>query len=118
MAMAASAGERRMKALVQDGAGSADVLHLREIGVPPVADDRVLVKVYAASVNAADYHLVRGAWIVGAIAKLLRQPRPNPVRGADVAGVVEAAGKSVSNVRPGDEVFGIGTGTWAEYATG
>jgi NADPH:quinone reductase-like Zn-dependent oxidoreductase len=116
--MPASGGERTMKALVQDGSGSADVLQLREIGTPEVADDRVLVKVYAASVNAADYHIVRGAWIVRAIGKLLRQPRPNPVRGADVAGVVEAVGKSVTALRPGDEVFGIGTGTWAEYAIG
>ena len=107
-----------MKALVQDGSGSADVLHLREIGTPAVADDRVLVKVHAASVNAADYHLVRGALIVRVIGKLLRQSRPNPIRGVDVAGVVAAVGNKVTNLRPGDEVFGMGTGTWAEYATG
>jgi NADPH:quinone reductase-like Zn-dependent oxidoreductase len=107
-----------MKAVVQDGSGSADVLHLREIDAPVVADDRVLVKVYAASVNAADYHVVHGALIVRVIGKLLRQSRPNPVRGMDVAGVVEAVGKDVTNLRPGDEVFGTGTGTWAEYATG
>ena len=52
--MVASASESgRMKALVQDGSGSADVLHLREMSVPPVTGDRVLVKVHAASVNAA-----------------------------------------------------------------
>ena len=107
-----------MKALVQDGSGSADVLHLREIDLPAVADDRVLVRVRAASVNAADYHIVHGAWIVRVIGKLLRQSRPNNVRGGDVAGVVEAVGKTVTNLRPGDEVFGVGTGTWAEYATG
>ena len=108
----------RMKALVQDGSGSADVLHLREIEKPAVADDRILVKVHAASVNAADYHMVHGGRIISVIATLLRQPRPSAVRGADVAGVVEAVGKDVVNLRPGDEVFGIGTGTWAEYATG
>jgi len=107
-----------MKALVQDGSGSADVLHLRDIDAPTVADDRVLVKVFAASVNAADYHSVHGAWIVSVIGKLLRQSRANNVRGGDVAGVVEAVGKNVTNLRPGDEVFGVGTGTWAEYATG
>ena len=117
LAIAAQSTDR-MKALVQDGSGSADVLHLREIGVPVVTDDRVVVKVHAASVNAADYHLVRGALIVRAIGKLLRQSRPYPVRGTDVAGVVEAVGKGVTNLRPGDEVFGMGTGTWAEYATG
>ena len=108
----------KMKALVQEGSGSADVLHLREIAAPTITDDRVLVKVHAASVNAADYHIVHGATIVRVIGKLLRQSPPNPVRGGDVAGVVEAVGKNVRDLRPGDEVFGMGTGTWAEYATG
>ncbi len=118
--MAATTAQRpdRMDALVQDGSGSADVLHLRKIEVPVVTDDRVLVRVHAASVNAADYHIVHGAWIVAAIGKLLRQGRPNPIRGADMAGVVEAVGKNVTRLRPNDEVFGVGTGTWAEYATG
>lgn len=107
----------RMKALVQDGSGSADVLHLREIETPAVTDDRVLVKVYATSVNAADCHMVRGAVIVRAIGKLLRQSRPNLVRGADVAGVVEALGKNVTSLQPGDEVFGVAAGAWAEYAS-
>ena len=108
----------RMKALVQEGSGSADVLQFREIAVPTITDDRVLVKVYAASVNAADYHIVHGAAIVRVIGKLLRQSQPNPIRGVDVAGVVEQVGKNVTDLRPGDEVFGIGTGTWAEYASG
>jgi len=107
-----------MKALVQEGSGSADVLHLREIAAPTITDDRVLVKVYAASVNAADYHLVHGATIVRVIGKLLRQSAQSPIRGVDVAGVVEAVGKNVTELRPRDEVFGVGTGTWAEYATG
>jgi NADPH:quinone reductase-like Zn-dependent oxidoreductase len=107
-----------MKALVQDGSGSADVLHLQEIQAPTVTDDGVLVKVHAASVNAADYHLVHGALVVRVIRKLLRQSQPNPVRGADVAGVVEALGKNVTTLRVGDEVFGTAKGTWAEYAAG
>jgi NADPH:quinone reductase-like Zn-dependent oxidoreductase len=107
-----------MKALVQEGSGSADVLHLREIRIPTITDDRVLVKVHAASVNAADYHIVHGALIVRVIGKLLRHSQPNPVRGVDMAGLVEAVGKNVTTLRPGDEVFGVGTGTWAEYATG
>jgi NADPH:quinone reductase-like Zn-dependent oxidoreductase len=107
-----------MKALVQDGSGSADVLHVREIETPTVTDDSVLVKVHAASVNAADYHVVHGALIVRVIGKLLRQSRPNPVRGADVAGVVEAVGSNVTNLRLGDEVFGTAKCTWAEYAAG
>src|SRR5262245_11367755 len=117
--MVVSASESaRMKALVQEGSGSADVLHLREIAAPTITDDRVLVKVYAASVNAADYHIVHGARIVRVIGKLFRKLRPNSIRGVDVAGVVEAVGKNVTELRPGDEVFGMGTGTWAEYATG
>jgi NADPH:quinone reductase-like Zn-dependent oxidoreductase len=118
MAAIASGSGGKMRALVQDGSGSADVLHLREIDAPTVADDRVLVRVHAASVNAADYHVVHGALIVRVIGKLLRQSRPSPIRGADVAGVVQAVGKNVTTMRPGDEVFGLGTGTWAEYATG
>ena len=118
MVAVASGSTDTMTALVQDGAGSADVLHLRQIEKPVVTEDRVLVKVHAASVNAMDYHMVHGAPIVTVIAKLLRQSRPYPVRGVDVAGVVEAVGKDVTGLRPGDEVFGVGTGTWAEYATG
>ena len=68
--------------------------------------------------NAADYHVVHGAWIVRVMGRLLRQSRPNNIRGGDVAGVVAAVGKNVTNLRPDDEVFGVGTGTWAEYATG
>src|SRR5919204_6311727 len=75
----------KMKALVQDGGGSADVLHLRQIDKPAVTDDRVLVKVHAASVNAADYHMVHGMLIITMIAKLLRQS--SSVRGLDLAGV-------------------------------
>jgi NADPH:quinone reductase-like Zn-dependent oxidoreductase len=114
----ASGSTGTMNALVQDGSGSADVLHLRQIEKPAVTDDRVLVRVHAASVNAADYHMVHGALIVRVIAKLFRQSRPSLIRGADVAGVVEAVGKDVLTLRPGAEVFGIGTATWAEYATG
>ena len=118
MAAIASESTHTMKAMVQDGSGSADVLHLREVARPAVADDRVLVKVHAASVNAADYHMVHGSLIVRVIGKLLRQSRRLPIRGVDVAGVVQAVGKDVTSLRPGDEVFGMGTGTWAEYATG
>jgi len=106
-----------MKAIVQDGYGSADVLQLREIDKPVIADDRVLLRVRAASVNALDWHTVHGALLIRLITKLLRQPT-FPVRGVDVAGDVEAVGKNVTRLRPGDEVFGIARGTFAEYATG
>jgi NADPH:quinone reductase-like Zn-dependent oxidoreductase len=104
-----------MKAIVQEGSGTADVLHLREIDKPVITDDEVLVRVRAASVNALDWHSVHGGRVVRAIGMLLRQ-KQLPVRGVDVAGEVEAVGKNVSSLRPGAEVFGLGRGTFAEYA--
>jgi NADPH:quinone reductase-like Zn-dependent oxidoreductase len=104
-----------MRAIVQEGYGSADVLKLREIALPIVADDGVLVRVHAASVNALDSHLVysllpgRG---------LLGPPSPRrAVRGVDVAGTVETVGRSVTRFKPGDEVFGVAPGAFAEYAS-
>ena len=105
----------KMKAIVQDGSGSADVLQLREIDRPVVTDDRVLVRVRAASVNALDWHTVHGGRLIRMIGALMRQPF-NPVRGVDVAGHVEAVGKNVTRLRPGDEVFGVARGSFAEYA--
>ena len=103
-----------MKAIVQNGFGSPDVLELREIDVPAVADDAVLVRIHAASINAFDWGLLRRLGHV--IARLLGRPQPR-IRGADMAGVVEACGRNVSRFKPGDEVFGIARGTFAEYAT-
>jgi len=101
-----------MKAVVQD---SADVLRLQEIQRPAVAGDDVLVRVHAASVNALDWHSIHGGRMVRLIGSMLRQPF-NPVRGVDMAGTVEAVGENVTLFRPGDEVFGTGRGTFAEYA--
>lgn len=105
-----------MKAIVQEGSGSADVLHLREVDRPVIAADQVLVRVRAASVNALDWHTLHMGRVVGLVGALMRQPPDNPVRGVDLAGVVEAVGESVTGLRPGDEVFGVGRGTFAEYA--
>jgi NADPH:quinone reductase-like Zn-dependent oxidoreductase len=63
-----------MKAIVQEGSGSADVLRLREVERPAVGDDRVLVRVRAASVNALDWHNVHGGRFISVIAFLMRQP--------------------------------------------
>ena len=110
----ALAHDRKMKAIVQDGYGSPDVLELRAIETPVVGDNQVLVRVRGASVNAADWHLLqRLPHLVG---RMLGMPRSR-VRGGDVAGHVEAVGKNVRRFRPGDEVFGVGIGTFAEYAT-
>lgn len=107
-----------MKALVQDGTGTADVLQFRDVEMPTIGDNGVLVRVRAASVNAADYHSVHmGGFFISVIGKLMRQSGPTiPIRGIDVAGTVERVGKDVTTLRPGDDVFGVGRSTWAEYA--
>jgi len=107
-----------MKAIRYDRYGPSDVLELREIDVPAVGDDEVLVRVRAASVNPLDWHFMRGTpYLVRALAGLSR-PRASAARlGADMAGSVEAVGKNVTEFRPGDEVFGglDDRGTLAEY---
>ena len=104
-----------MKAIVQEGSGSADVLHVREIDKPVVTDGHVLVRVHAASVNALDWHGVHGGKVVQAVSTLMRQPE-QPVPGVDVAGHVEAVGAGVTRFAPGDEVFGGAPAAFAEYA--
>jgi NADPH:quinone reductase-like Zn-dependent oxidoreductase len=104
-----------MRAIVQEGYGSADVLHLREIDKPIVADDHVLVAVRGASVNAADCHFIHGVLPIRVMAGL-RKPKVG-VRGVDLAGVVEAIGRNVTRFKPGDEVFGVAPGTFAECAS-
>jgi NADPH:quinone reductase-like Zn-dependent oxidoreductase len=115
MVVSAVAAKETMKAIVQEGYGSAAVLKLQEIERPVVADDRVLVRVRSASVNALDWHSVYGGRVVRLIGTVMRQSF-NAVRGADLAGEIEAVGKDVTGLRPGDEVFGVGRGTFAEYA--
>lgn len=103
-----------MKAIVQESYGSPDGLVLREIDKPVVGDDDVLVRVVAASVNAYDWFMMKR--LTRFVGMLLRVP-PTRVRGADLAGHVEAVGRNVTRFRPGDEVFGMGIGSFAEYAT-
>ncbi|MGH9164248.1 MAG: NAD(P)-dependent alcohol dehydrogenase, partial [Acidimicrobiales bacterium] len=100
--------------------GSPDnVLELADIDKPVVRDGDVLVRVHAASLNSADWHLVRGEPYIARLRLGLRTPR-DTVLGCDVAGQVEAVGKDVTTFRPGDEVFGSafahGGGALAEYA--
>jgi NADPH:quinone reductase-like Zn-dependent oxidoreductase len=104
-----------MKAIVQRRYGPPDLLRLQEIDKPVVHDDDVLVRVRAASVNAADWHIVRGSPFVMRIVMGLRRPK-NAVPGMDVAGEVEAVGANVTGLRPGDQVFGWCAGAFAEYA--
>jgi NADPH:quinone reductase-like Zn-dependent oxidoreductase len=103
-----------MKAIVRHKYGSPDVLRLEDIEEPVVEDDRVLVRVRAASVNAADWHLLRGLPYLLRMSEGLRKPKQNGM-GVDVAGHVEAVGKNVTQLQPGDEVFGARDGAFAEY---
>jgi NADPH:quinone reductase-like Zn-dependent oxidoreductase len=105
-----------MKAVVQRGYGSPDVLHVEEVEKPVVTDDRVLLRVRAASLNALDYHTVHGGTFMRVAAKFFRQ-QVLPIRGVDVSGVVEQVGRNVTTLKRGDEVFGVGRGTFAEYTT-
>jgi NADPH:quinone reductase-like Zn-dependent oxidoreductase len=95
-----------VKAIVQNGYGAPDrVLRPAELDRPPVGDDDVLVRVRATSVNTPDWIATTGIPYVLRLQSGLRGPR-TPVRGTDVAGVVEAVGNGVSDLQPGDEVFG------------
>ena len=103
-----------MKAAVRDRYGSPDVVELREIDKPVPADDEVLVRVRAASLNLADWYAMMGRPYVGRMPMGLRMPKSNRL-GTDYAGTVEAVGGNVTEFRPGDEVFGGRDGACAEY---
>jgi NADPH:quinone reductase-like Zn-dependent oxidoreductase len=105
-----------VKAIVFHGYGSPDVLRLEEVDTPKVADDGVLVRVRAASVNPADWHGVTGTPYVARLSFGLRRPKETAV-GVDFAGTVEAVGPAVDRFRPGDRVFGTRTGAFAEYVS-
>jgi NADPH:quinone reductase-like Zn-dependent oxidoreductase len=105
-----------MKAIVYTQYGSPDVLQLKEVEKPVPKDGEILVKIQAASANPLDWHLMRGAPFLARIAGGLRKPK-DPRLGADFAGRVESVGNNVTQFQPGDEVFGAGTGSFAEYAS-
>ena len=106
-----------MKAMVNMKYGPPDILELTKVERPTFKDDEVLVKVHAASVNPADWHLLRGEPYIARLQLGLRKPKDR-VLGCDVAGQVEAVGKNVKMLQPGDEVFGSpfmhGFGAFAE----
>lgn len=103
-----------MKALVQEGRGSADALHLRDVPRPELTEGRVLVRMRAASVNALDWHTTHGGLLLEIIGKIMRS-QDEPVRGVDIAGTVVAVGPGVTRFKPGDDVFGGAIATFAEY---
>ncbi|MEV4141206.1 NAD(P)-dependent alcohol dehydrogenase [Dactylosporangium sp. NPDC049742] len=103
-----------MKAIVQDRYGPSDVLRVGEVEPPAAGDGEVLVRVHAASVNARDWHVMRGDPYVARMAFGLGAPKVR-VRGTDFAGRVEAVGAGVTRFRPGDEVYGEVDAAFAEY---
>src|SRR5215831_3349233 len=104
-----------MQAIVYHRYGSPDVLRWEEIERPTPGDNEVLIKVCAASVNPYDWHFMRGLPYFLRIGAGLRKPK-NKRLGVDVAGQVEAIGRSVTQFKPGDAVFGTCKGAFAEYA--
>ena len=107
-----------MQAIVQDVYGTVpeEVLRLDVVERPAVEDDEILVRVAAAGVDRGTWHLMAGLpYLVRAVGFGLRSPKER-VPGLDVAGTVEAVGRSVTGFEPGDEVFGIAGGSFAEYA--
>src|SRR3989442_1214190 len=106
-----------MKAVVRDRYGSTDVLQLEEVARPVVNDGEVLVRVHAAGVDRGVWHVMAAQHYLIRIAGYgLRAPK-NPALGMDLAGIVAAVGTNVTRFQAGDEVFGVGTGSFAEYAT-
>jgi NADPH:quinone reductase-like Zn-dependent oxidoreductase len=105
-----------MKAIRYHHYGSPDVLELRDVDVPAVGDDDVLVRVRAASVNPLDFHFLRGTPYLLRLLAGVSRPKVDGL-GADLAGHVEAVGANVTGFRPGDEVFGSHRRAFAEYVT-
>lgn len=103
-----------MKAIVQNGYGSPDVLALKEVATPAIKEDQVLVRVHAASINAGDYFSMLGSpWLVRFSVGF---PKPKDyILGWDMAGRVEAVGSAVTQFQPGDAVFGAVNGAFADY---
>jgi NADPH:quinone reductase-like Zn-dependent oxidoreductase len=104
-----------MSAVVQDRYGSADQLHLEQVARPECGADEVLLRVHAAGLDRGTWHLMTGKPYAMRLAFGARGPK-HRVLGRDVAGIVAAVGSAVTGFAVGDQVFGIGRGTFAEYA--
>ena len=108
-----------MQAVVYSEYGPPDVLQLQQVEKPTLKDDEVLVKIHAASLNKKDWLMLTGSpFIVRLFTGGIQKPKL-PILGSDVAGTVEAVGATVTQFKPGDEVYGDlsdrGVGTFAEY---
>jgi NADPH:quinone reductase-like Zn-dependent oxidoreductase len=112
---AAPAARATMKAVAARAYGPPESLRLEDVDRPALAEDGVLVRVRASSVNPAEWYAVTGGFpIVRLMTRSLFRPK-DPFPGVDFAGVVEAVGPTVTTFQPGDEVFGARSGAWAEY---
>src|SRR6266702_6312425 len=115
-ARGAAAEHEVMRAIIQDRYGSADRLRLAQIDKPVIAPSEVLVKMRAAGVDRGTCHLMRGEpYLMRILGFGFRRPRDR-VPGLDVAGTVVTVGADVTRFQPGDEVFGIARGSFADYA--
>lgn len=110
-----SAAPPMMRAIVQRAYGTADTLRLGEVARPAIDAGEVLVEVRAAGLDRGTWHLMTGMPYAARLAFGLRAPK-QPVPGFDVAGVVVAIAPGVTRFAPGDEVFGIARGSFAEFA--
>jgi NADPH:quinone reductase-like Zn-dependent oxidoreductase len=104
-----------MKAVVQDRYGSTDRLAVRDVPRPDIGEHDVLVRVHAAGIDRGVWHLMTGLPYLVRLGYGFRGPK-DPIHGSDFAGRVEAVGPAVTSVRPGDAVFGMCHGAFAEYA--
>ena len=104
-----------MRAITQARYGGSDVLRLSHVPVPVVNDDDVLIRVRAAGLDRGTEHLMTGKPYAVRLASGIRRPR-NPVPGRDVAGIVVKTGAAVTRFAPGDEVYGVAPGSFAEFA--
>jgi len=105
-----------VKAIVYTKYGPPEALQLQEVEKPTPKESQVLVKVHAASVNAMDWRRFEKISLLGRLMERVLLKSINTVLGADIAGTVEAVGSNVTEFQPGDEVFGVAPGAFAEYA--
>jgi NADPH:quinone reductase-like Zn-dependent oxidoreductase len=106
-----------MKAFVKDRYGSPDVLRIENVDRPSLAgDNAILVRVRATSLNAHDWHMLRGKPYIARLSEGFRAPKERQL-GLDVAGIAEEVAPNVTDVKPGDTVYGSRYGAFAEYVS-